>query len=132
MESGPVSSAKIVERASCPFYSHVHLAPRSILDAYPVHRQCVEEFVGKDTTYDSLRKRVADFHNAIPQSRRGRQHVVAELAAMAAELDDLKLRRVPQLSAELLELPREDAPEQRADTDAGKVIARLADALTAG
>ena len=47
---------------------------------------------------------------------------------MAAEFHDLEVRRTAHFLAELLEMAGENAPEKRADADAGEVIAAFAGA----
>jgi hypothetical protein len=100
-----------------------------MLHANPMHRQGVQEFVGKHATHNRIRQHIANFDNPVAQVRRGRQHIVAELAAMSAELDDLKFGRVAEFVAPFQKLLREQFAKQRSNADAGEVVAFLADAL---
>ena len=110
---------------------HIHLLPLASFHFDQVHGQRIEEFVGEYDTGDGIRNRVAGFNDPVIQVGRGCQYILAQLPTMAAELNDLEPGWMAEFFPPFQELPGQHLAEQRADADAGEIIARFADAFAA-
>lgn len=111
---------------------HIDFLPGSVLDLYDMNRQRIEKLVREHAANHRVRQGITGFNDAIGQIRCRRENVGAQLTAVAAEFDDCELRRITQFFAKAQKLLRQEFTEQRADADAGKIIASSADPFPPG
>src|ERR1017187_8541805 len=93
-------------------------------------RQRVQKLIREHAADNRVGQGIAGLDDAVPQIRRCRENIGAELAPVSAKLDNFKLRRIAQLLSKLHKLLGENLPKQRSDAHTGEIIALFANAFT--